>query len=82
MVKRKVIQMLRAEIYIAAIKPEGEFFEFSQYIYNTEHKTEEDFRTSIKNDSLQIAQDACYGDGYDEVDFVAIKDIIFEEVDY
>ena len=74
--------MLRAEIHIAAIKPDGEFFEFSEYICNKENLPEEDFKTYIKNDSVLLAQDACYGDGYDEVDFVAIKDIFFEEVDY
>lgn len=70
--------MLRAEIDIHALTPSGETMDFAKYVFNDFNMSKNVFKEHITKNAERIAQNACY-DG-EELDFVCVTDIIFEEV--
>ena len=73
--------MLRANINIHSLDSNGESFDFCDYIYNLENLSVEDFKNFIEDHVTEIAENSCYNDGVNSVDFVCIDSIEFEEVD-
>ena len=71
---------MRACLNIRSIKHDGEVFDFTEYVYNVFDKTEDQFKQFVENNADQFALDACYGvGGEDELDFVAVTGIDFDE---
>ena len=70
---------MRAEIVIRSLKPDGEVFEFSDYVYNTFDMTADQFKTFVKNNAESFAAESCEYGGQDELDFVGVEEINFDE---
>ena len=72
--------MLRANLDIMSLDQNGDNFEFSDYFYNTGGMPEDDFKKFVLQNSKLMAEESCY-DTIEPVDFVAVTNISFEEVD-
>lgn len=70
---------MRAEIVIRSLKPDGEVFEFSDYIYNTFNHTVDQFEKFVENNAEEYARESCEYVGPDELDYVGIVEINFDE---
>ena len=70
--------MLRAEIQIKAFNENGEGFDFSYYVLNTENMTENAFKDYIILNANAIAETNC---DVSYLDFVGVKCVDFEDVE-